>query len=116
MKKIKIGGVEYATKLGLRFLENVTKGEEISLTEVFQKFESDTLLFLPKLIWHSINTANQSAGKEPISLDLVYDHLDAVGIQAEEIKTFIQDFAESIKVHIPQEENVGKPKKAASKT
>ena len=116
MKKIKIGGVEYTTKLGLRFLENVTKGEEITLAEVFQKFESDTLLFLPKLIWYSINTANQSAGKDPIALDLVYDHLDAVGIQSPEIVAFIQDFAESIKIHIPQEENVGKPKKATSKT
>ena len=116
MKKIKIGGIEYSTKLGLRFLENVTKGEEISLAEVFKKFESETLLFLPKLLWYSVNTANQSAGKEPIELDLVYDHLDAVGIQSEEIKTFIQDFAESIKVHIPQEETVGKPKKTAKQT
>ena len=116
MKKIKIGGIEYSTKLGLRLLENVTKGEEISLAEVFKKFESETLLFLPKLLWYSVNTANQSAGKEPIELDLVYDHLDAVGIQSPEIVTFIQGFAESIKVHIPQEESVGKPKKATSKT
>ena len=116
MKKIKIGGIEYSTKLGLRFLENVTKGEEISLAEVFNKFESETLLFLPKLLWYSVNTANQSAGKEPIELDLVYDHLDAVGIQSPEIVTFIQGFAESIKVHIPQEESVGKQKKTAKQT
>lgn len=101
-------GKEHKVKLGLRFLENVTKGEGISLSEVFVKFESDTLLFLPKLIWYAINTASADS----VTLDDVYDHLDEVGLQSDEVKKFIEDFSASIMVHVPKEEAVGKQKKA----
>lgn len=110
MKKIKIGGVDYATKLGIKFLENVTKGEGITVAEIFAKFEKETLLFLPKLIFYSINTGLSAEGKEEIKDDLVYDWIDTIGITADEVKMFINDFTDSIMVHLPKEEKVGKQK------
>lgn len=109
MKKLEltIGGKVYPTKLGLRFLENVTTSEEITIVDVFTKFENETLFFLPKLIYYAINTAKPDA----LTLDDVYDWIDENGITSEEIKPFIIAFANSMKVHIPQDEvKVGKPK------
>ena len=109
MNKIEllIGGKSRPVKLGLRFLENVTTSEGITIVDVFTKFESETLFFLPKLIYYAINTANP----DTLTLDDVYDWVDEIGIASEEIKPFIIAFADSMKVHIPQEdEKVGKQK------
>ena len=109
MNKIEllIGGKSHPVKLGLRFLENVTTSEGITIVDVFTKFESETLFFLPKLIYYAINAANP----DTLTLDDVYDWVDEIGIASEEIKPFIIAFADSMKVHIPQEdENVGKQK------
>lgn len=109
MKKIEllIGGKSHPVKFGLRFLENVTTTEGITIVEVFSKFETETLFFLPKLIYYAINTATPDA----LTLDDVYDWVDEIGIASDEIKPFIIAFADSMKVHIPQEdEKMGKPK------
>lgn len=110
MKKIKIGGVDYAAKLGLKFLENVTKGENITVAELFPKLESETLLFIPKLLHYSINTGLVAEGKETVKDDLIYNWLDEKGINCPEVQAFIKDLGDSIMVHFPKDEAVGKPK------
>lgn len=115
MKQIKIGDINYSLKLGTKFLENVTKGEGITVSDVFSKYENETLLFVPKLIYYSINTSLYAESKELIKDDLVFDWFDAVGISSDEVKSFNQYFADAIMVHLPKEDLVGKPKVQAKK-
>lgn len=115
MKQIKIGGIDYSIKLGTKFLENVTKGEGITISDIFSKYENETLLFVPKLIYYSINTSLYAEGKELIKDDLVFDWFDTIGISSDEVKSFTQYFTDAIMIHLPKEESVGKPKAQAKK-
>lgn len=96
--EIKIGEKLHTAKLGLSFLELTTKSENIDLTGLFEKFENETVFFVPKLITYAIQNAEGE-----ITLKEVYDWLDETGINNPEVVKFTQAFAESIKVHFPQE-------------
>lgn len=102
-----IGGKEYTAKLGLAFLERVTKEEGVTLNEMFEKFQNETLFFVPKLILHAIETAGGEITKEQ-----VYDWIDEEGINNAGVTQFAEAFANSMQVHIPKEQSVGKQKPA----
>ncbi|WP_126654124.1 hypothetical protein [Chryseobacterium aureum] len=116
--RINIGGKERGAKLGIGFLKQITEAEKIDLTELFVKAESETLLFLPVMIFHSISYNDKIAGNEvDYTQDDVYDWVDEISIQSEEIQTFSKAWIESIKVHMPKTEDEGKktPQKGAKK-
>ena len=109
--QLKVGGKEFTAKFGLSFLEKVTKTEGISLQEMFDKFQNDTLFFLPKLIFYAIEN-----GGGKCTLEHIYDWLDETGINNAEVVKFTNAFANSIKVHFPEElKDEGKPKATRKK-
>lgn len=112
MKKIEltINGVKYAARFGLGFLEKVTKDEGISIQEVFTRIETNGLFFIPTLIWHSINYGLQREGKDLIEKDVVFDWLDEVGIASPDVTKFAEALGQSIMIHVPETEKVGKQK------
>jgi len=95
-------------KLGLAFLESVSKGEALSVADIFKKFESDTLFFVPKLMAYALR-----AGGNDVTNDEVFDWVDENGISHPDVITFANAFAKSMEVHIPKEE--GKPKATRAK-
>ena len=95
-------------KIGLAFLEAVSKGENLSIVEIFQKFENETLIFVPKLMAYALR-----AGGNDITNDEVFDWVDENGITHPDVMTFANAFAKSMEVHIPKEE--GKPKATRAK-
>lgn len=112
MKKIEltIGGKSYTARLGLGFLEKVTKDEGISIQEVFTRIETNGLFFIPTLIWYSINYGLQREGKDLIEKDVVFDWLDEVGIASPDVTKFAEALGQSIMIHVPETEKVGKQK------
>lgn len=104
--QLKVGSKEFTAKFGLSFLEKVTKTEGISLQEMFDKFQNDTLFFLPKLIFYAIEN-----GGGKCTIEQIYEWLDETGINNAEVVKFTEAFANSIKVHFPAElATEGKPK------
>lgn len=110
MKKIELGSIEFPIKLGTKFLQNITTAEQLTVSEIITKYEKDPLVYLPKLIFHSINTALLREGKDSIEEDVVCDWFDEVGVSNSEVKNFTNAFNESIMIHVPQDKEVGKPK------
>ncbi|MCT4238589.1 hypothetical protein HZP42_19595 [Elizabethkingia anophelis] len=110
--KINIGGKERGAKLGLGFLDRITKAENISLQEVFTKFEKETLSFLPKMVYYSVLYNDERAGNN-VDYDLgnVFDWIDEVGITSETIKSFIEAFTRSVEVHFKGKEGKSTPQK-----
>ncbi|KPE49767.1 hypothetical protein [Chryseobacterium indologenes] len=114
--KINIGGKERVAKLGLGFLEQLTKSENISIIDFLKKFETETLFILPKMLFHSISYNDKIEGLEiDYKLSDVYDWVDDLGIQHETIINFNSAFAESIRTHIPNEEGKKVPQKKVEK-
>lgn len=109
--QLKVGDKEFTAKFGLSFLEKVTKTESLTLQEMFDKFQNDTLFFLPKLIFYAIEN-----GDGQCTIDEIYEWLDETGINNPEVIKFTEAFAASIKVHFPAElAPEGKPKATKKK-
>lgn len=110
--KINIGGKERGAKLGLGFLEKITKGEGVSLQELFTKFEQDVLFFLPKMIYYSVLYNDERAGnKVDYTLDDAFDWIDEIGINSDPVMAFIEAFKQSIEVHFVEKGGKPKPQK-----
>ncbi|HAY3545167.1 TPA: hypothetical protein JRX92_003578 [Elizabethkingia anophelis] len=113
--KINIGGKERGAKLGLGFLERITKAEGVSLQELFTKFEQDVLFFLPKMIYYSVLYNDERAGnKADYNLDDVFDWIDEIGINSEPVMSFIEAFKKSIEVHFVEKGGKPKPQKTVA--
>ena len=108
--ELTINGVKYAARFGLGFLEKVTKDEGISIQEVFTKIETNGLFFIPTLIWYSVNYGLQRDGKDLIEKDVVLDWLDEVGIASPEVTKFAEALGQSIMIHVPETDKLGKLK------
>ena len=79
---LKLGGKEYSAKLGTRFLEKATKGEGISLSQLFENIQSgmDAIFVIPKLMYYAIAFSAELKGEEsPLTMDEVFDLLDEEG-------------------------------------
>lgn len=114
--KLNLGGKERTAKLGLGFMQNVLTSENIDLQMMFEKFEKDTLFFVPKLLFYSLAFNNEVSGeKVDFTLNTVFDWVDEIGILNEEIVNFTNAFANSIKVHFPQDEGKTTPQKKVAK-
>ena len=111
--QLKVGEKEFTAKIGIVFLENVTKAENLTLTEVLTKFESETLFFVPKLIYYAIEN-----GGGKCTLEQITDWLDKVGIVNDEVMKFSKAFGDSVRIHVPKDmlaEIEGKPKATKKK-
>ena len=106
--EITINGKAYPAKVGMAFLELATKSENLSITDFFNKIQTDGFFLLPRLVMYSI----QSAGGN-ISIEEVYDWLDEEGISNPQMEAFSALIVDSLSVHAPKstEGNVGKQKK-----
>lgn len=109
--KLQLGGKERGAKLGLGFLRKVIEHEKIDMQTIFTNFEKDTLMFLPKLIFYSLAyNCERSNEKVDFKLGDVYDWIDDVGINSDEVVKYVSAFAESVKVHFPNNEETGNEK------
>lgn len=114
--KLKLGGKERGAKLGLLFLENALKAQNMNIQELVKEFEERNLFFTPKLIYHSLVTNCQLSGQEvDFTIEDVYDWVEEDGVGNEEsaLVTFVNAFAESMKKIFPddiKESNEGKQK------
>lgn len=115
--KITIGGKERGAKLGIGFLEQITRVEKLTIVELLTKFEQETIFILPKMLFHSLSYNDKVAGNEvDYSIHDVYDWVDELGLNSKILEDFCLTFANSIKVHLPQEEGKKKPQtKVAAK-
>ncbi|WP_185269264.1 hypothetical protein [Chryseobacterium indologenes] len=103
--KLKIGGKERGLKVGIGFLKQYTEAEKVTFSELLEKFTSDTLFTLPKMIFHSLSINDKLAGNAiDYTIDDVFDWIDEIGLQSEQIAQYCTVFAESIKVHLPKAE------------
>ena len=103
--KLFIGGAERGAKLGIGFLEKVMKGEDISLQTLFSKIEVEAFTFFPKLLYYALAYNCERAGeKVDFNLGDVFDWTDEIGINSEEYLRFQVALFNSIKTHLPQEE------------
>ncbi|WP_312306231.1 hypothetical protein [Chryseobacterium sp.] len=104
--KLHIGGKERGLKVGLGFLQQYTEQEKVTLNELIDKFTSDAFFTIPKMLFHSLSFNDKLAGN-PIdyTLDNVFDWVDEIGLQSEQIALYCTTFAESIKVHLPKAES-----------
>lgn len=105
---MKINILNREAKLGLGFLELVSKSEGLTVADIFRNFQEDTLLFVPKLMAYSIKAAGGD-----ITVGDVYDWVDENGFTHDDVTTFATAFAKSFEVHIPKDE--GKPKATRAK-
>ena len=112
--KLEINGKEYGAKLGTLFLKNVCDGEKITISELFEKIQSESIFFIPKLIFYAIELNAKRSGKEfDLTLEDVFDWFDTVGVGAKEVVSFFELFNKSMEVHSPNEEGNAKPQKKA---
>lgn len=102
--QLNLGGKDRSAKLGLGFLEKAMKGENLSIQELFQKIESEAFTFLPTLLYYSL-AYNCDRAKQTVDFEKedVFDWIDEVGINSDEFKKFQIAFFQSIKVHLPEE-------------
>ena len=120
--KVNIGGKERGAKLGLLFLENAQKGENMNIQELFNELQQRSIFFAPKLLHYALLTNCQLNGDTPdFNLSDVYDWIDEDGISNKygSVMVFINAFTENITKLFPPttEEGKGKlPKKASTPT
>lgn len=101
--KLNIGGKERGLKFGIGFLQQFTEQENMSITDMLVKFETDSFLTVPKMIYHSLSYNDKLAGNSiDYTVNDVYDWVDDLGIQSETVTRYCETFLESIKVHFPQ--------------
>lgn len=119
--KLNIGGKERGAKLGLLFLENAQKGENMNIQELFNELQQRSIFFAPKLLHYALLTNCQLNGETPdFNLSDVYDWIEEDGLgQDKAIFTFTNAFTENITKLFPPttEEGKGKlPKKVSTPT
>lgn len=120
--KLNIGGKERGVKLGLLFLENAQKGENMNIQEIFNELQQRSIFFAPKLLNYALLTNCQLNGETPdFNLADVYDWVEEDGISRKDgaVMAFVNAFTENITKLFPPEENeeikeVGKSKKASA--
>ena len=112
MNKIELnfGGEQFTAKFGIGFIGAYLKSSGTSINELFTEFQSNPFFVAPNLIYHAI-----IKGGGDITLEKVEDMIDADGgINSPELLKFINAFAESLTVNLPEE--AGKPKRAKPKS
>lgn len=103
--KLNIGGKERGLKFGIGFLQQFTEQENMTLTDLFVKFETDSFFTVPKMIYHSLTCNDKIAGNTiDYTINDVYDWVDDLGMKSDEITLYCTTFIESIKVHMPTPE------------
>lgn len=84
----------YGAKLGLRFIENVSKGEGIADGNILS-------VVVPRLIFYALEYGAYRAGKElDLTLDEVYDFVDDNGLLSEQVLKFQKALLDSMLVNI----------------
>lgn len=107
--ELTIKGKVYPVKVGMAFLELALKSENLSLTDFFNKIQTDGFFLLPRLVMYGIKTAGGD-----LSIDEIYEWLDEEGISNPQMEAFGALVNNSLSVHIPKESlegNAGKQKK-----
>lgn len=103
--KLNIGGKERVLKVGIGFLQQYTEQENVTFAELVEKFNSDTFFTIPKMIYHSLSLNDKLAGNAiDYTINDVFDWIDDIGLQSEQIAQYCTSFADSIKVHLPKVE------------
>ena len=111
--KLNLGGKERGAKLGLLFLENAQKAENMNIEQLFAEIQQRTIFFAPKLIYQALLTNCQLNGdKVDFTLADVYDWIEDEGVGNEEgsVVKFISAFAENITKLFPNDATSGKQK------
>lgn len=112
MNKIDLnfGGETFTAKFGIGFIGAYLKHTGTSVTDMFTEFQTNPFYVAPNLMYHAI----LKGGKE-VTLEQVEDMIDADGgMNSPELARFINAFAESLTVNLPEE--AGKPKRAKPKS
>lgn len=101
-----LGGKERGAKLGLLFLENAQKAENMNIQELFVELQMRSIFFAPKLIFHALNTNCQLKGETPdFTLENVYDWIEEDGVSNRDgvVMKFVNAFSENIQKLFPTE-------------
>lgn len=102
--RLNIGGEERGCKLGLGFIQKVLESEKITISDFFSKIESESFTFLPKLLFYSLAYNEERSGNKPsFELNDVLDWIDEIGLNSDAFTDFQIAFFNSIKVHLPEE-------------
>ena len=97
--KITIKGKEYEPKFGIGFMERAIKEDQPDNQDIMQ-------LPTQRLLYHSLAYADERNGIEPqLTKYDIFDYLDEVGLNSEDIKLFQVDFFKSMRVHLPDDES-----------
>lgn len=118
--KLNIGGKERGAKLGLFFLENIQKGENMNVQELSDMVtdQSRIIFTIPKFIYYSLLTNCQIKGEKiDFTISDVYDWVEEEGFENENTAPMIfwKAFADSLIKLVPEdkkEEVLGKQKPA----
>jgi len=97
--KITIKGKDYEPKFGIGFMERAIKEDQPDNQDIMQ-------LPTQRLLYHSLAYADERNGIEPqLTKYDIFDYLDEVGLNSEDIKLFQVDFFKSMRVHLPDDES-----------
>lgn len=96
--QLNINGKEYGAKLGLKFIENVTKGEDIKDGNILS-------VTVPRLMFYALEYGAYRAGKDfDLTIDDVFDFVDDNGLNSEPVLKFQKVLLESMLVNLDNSE------------
>lgn len=96
--QLNINEKEYGAKLGLKFIENVTKAENITDGNILS-------VNVPRLMFYALEYGAYRSGKEfDLTIDDVFDFVDDIGLNSEPVVRFQKVLLDSMLVNLEDSE------------